>query len=268
MGDLNAVLGCRWLEATPDEPAAEYDCRGSRELPSAFHGVCDAIQVNCQSGGSARNLRLHCPSPNQFNRSRMLELLGGRTVAILGDSMANNLWCGMFCALSLAAPGMSYSTIAQGPSAGAISMSPPWTGAQPIQWILPGCADSRRHWGDNPKSAMSLHLGMKSVHSLATKLLHERTAQEPLVRMLFSCASKQHGELWYLAEAMARAVGWVGLASHADPLQRLCDWTNDGCNDSTFNKARHNMSRGARASSTDNSVLGTWQKVSSMLKVS
>ena len=57
----------------------------------------------------------------------MLELLGGRNVAILGDSMANNLWCGMFCALSLAAPGMSYSTIAQGPSAGAISMSPPWT---------------------------------------------------------------------------------------------------------------------------------------------
>ena len=114
---------------------------------------------------------------------------------------------------------------------------------------------------------MSLHLGMKSVHSLATKLLHERTAQEPLVLMLFSCASKQHGELWYLAEAMARTVGWVGLASHADPLQRLCEWTNDGCNDSTFNKARHNMSRGARASSTDNSVLGTWQKVSSMLKL-
>ena len=156
----------------PDEPAAEYDCRGSRELPSAFHAVCDAIQVNYQSGGPARNLRLHCPSPNQFNRSRMLELLGGRNVAILGDSMANNLWCGMFCALSLAAPGMSYSTIAQGPSAGAISMSPPWTGAQPIQCILPGCADYRRHCGDNPKSAISLHLGMKSVHSLAKKLLH------------------------------------------------------------------------------------------------
>ena len=154
MVDLNDVMGCRWLEATPNEPAAEYDCRGRRELPRSFHAVCGAIQVNYQSAGAARNLRLHCPSPNKFNMSRMLELLGGRTVAILGDSMANNLWCGMFCALSLAAPGASFGTIAKGPLAGAISMLPPWTSAQPVQWILPGCADSRRHCGDNPKSAM------------------------------------------------------------------------------------------------------------------
>ena len=267
MDDLNTVLGCHWLEATRGEPAAEYDCRGIRELPSSFHNVCDAIQVKYQSGGFARNLRLHCPSPNQFNRSRLLELLAGRTVAILGDSMANNLWCGMFCALSLAAPGMSYRTNAKGSSASAISMWPPWAGARPIQWIPPGCADSRRHCGDNPKSALSLHLGMQSVHSLAIKLLHARTAPEPLVLLLFSCASRQHGELWYLAEAMAHAVGWAGLASHADPLRRLCEWTNDGCNHSSFNKASHNMSRRARSRSTDNSVLGTWKKVNGMLKL-
>ena len=267
--DLNALLGCRWLEATPEEPAAQYDCRGIRKLPSSFHAVCDAIQVKYQSAGAARNLRLHCPSPNQFNRSRMLELLGGRTVAILGDSMANNLWCGMFCTLSLAAPGMTYRTVGEGPLAGTISMLPPWSRAQPIHWFLPGCADSRRHCGDNPKSALSLGLGMKSVHSLALKLLQERTAKEPpLVLMLFSCASRQHGELWYLAESIAHAEGWAGLASHADPLQRLCGWTDDRCNGSTFNKARRDMSPRSKARTFDNSVLGTWQKVSGMLQLS
>lgn len=86
--------------------------------------------------------------------------------------------------------------------------------------------------------------------------------------MLFSCAAKQHGELYYLAEAMAMNEGWAGLALHADPLQRLCERTNDGCKDSTFNKARHNMSRHSKHGTTDNSVLGTWSKVSDMLKQS
>ena len=100
---MHAASSCSWKPST--EPAV-YDCRAAKLRLPLWSQVCSKAAAKYQGyQPSLQSLGPRSCNGTHAHAHRMLRQLDGRTVAVLGDSHALNLWCALTCWFS-SAPGV------------------------------------------------------------------------------------------------------------------------------------------------------------------
>ena len=94
---------CSWR---PSAEPAVYDCQEAHQRLPLWSEVCRKAARKYQGyQPNLQRLGLHSCNGTHSHAHRMLRQLHGRTVAVLGDSHALNLWCALTCWFS-SAPGV------------------------------------------------------------------------------------------------------------------------------------------------------------------
>ena len=102
-GNMGADANCSWK---PSAEPAVYDCRAASLHLPLWSKVCSKAAAKYEGHQpDLQRLGLTACNGTHSHAHRMLRQLHGRTVAVLGDSHALNLWCALTCWFS-SAPGV------------------------------------------------------------------------------------------------------------------------------------------------------------------
>ena len=97
------MASCSWK---PSAEPAVYDCRAAKLRLPLWSQVCSKAAAKYQGyQPNLQSLGLRACNGTHAHAHRMLRQLNGRTVAVMGDSHALNLWCALTCWFS-SAPGV------------------------------------------------------------------------------------------------------------------------------------------------------------------
>ena len=175
MHDVAAGPSCSWK---PSAEPATYDCRAAELRLPLWSQVCRKAAAKYQGyQPNLRSLGLRECNGTRAHAHRMLRQLDGRTVAVLGDSHALNLWCALTCWFS-SAPGVLVERRDQPASLTIGRLANFSYGMTHVEdgvvrsrvaWMLPACYRSSGNRCGDPTS-MSTHPTTECSFSLAEKL--------------------------------------------------------------------------------------------------
>ena len=234
-----------WL----DDPAAlAYDCSALRPKTTAaqlWQRTCHHALSRHQPRQPARRLSWREPMAAAPSAMRLVSAIQNRTVWILGDSHALDLWCALTC---LALRASSSSHLQHGPkqlwlvtrvprsSEATNGLSTP-EAMHEARWRIPTCA-----YAKGGKCGVGTHCGTLGRASCTVgcglSLLPPPNASDPSVVLYSPCPA-------YLGSPLMRTVvDALGVRAHADldafralphpPLQALCEKIATNCSGSGF----------------------------------
>ena len=195
----HAASSCSWK---PSADPAVYDCRADKLRLPLWNQVCRKAAAKYQGyQPNLQSLGLRTCNGTHAHAHRMLRQLDGRTVAVLGDSHALNLWCALTCWFS-SAPGVLVERIDQPASLTigrlanfSYSMTHVEEGAvrSRVAWMLPACYRSSGNRCGDPTSMTASPLDECSV-SLAEKLAAATDGTGQRVVLLFNPCGVYFGD--------------------------------------------------------------------------
>ena len=189
------AASCGWV----DGGAARYDCIDVPGWAHACQGPHTRYSPMQPALRDARYVPCDVAWPTRFNASRALELLANRTVAIVGDSLANNLFCALTCAL-VRDGAATFGALARGPVAhtSTVRIS---DHLHSSSWVLPTCAGGRHGRCIYGHSTLGAGCGANALENLAGKA----EAGMQLVVLHNPCAAHANVGLDLLHARMANA---------------------------------------------------------------
>jgi hypothetical protein len=206
-------LTCGWQRRDPSQ-LLRYDCNGvidtwDAKLRTRLRRTCgDAFN----SPRPAEPLAYECAGRNRPTPDSFVRLLTGKTVAVLGDSMAGRLWCALVC-FTARATGATGSLVHEG-----LAIASP---AGTVSFVMSGEGGSPRHC--DPDSA--------DRHPMLSELRKQKRA---VVVAQNPCSAHQHdafyGLLTMMADGNMTLRGFAGLTP--DPLAWAacrCGWIAGEC---------------------------------------
>ena len=221
----SGMTSCSWK---PSAEPAVYDCRAAKLRLPLWSQVCSKAAAKYQGyQPNLQSLGLRACNGTHAHAHRMLRQLNGRTVAVMGDSHALNLWCALTCWFS-SAPGVLVERRDQPASLTigrlanfSYGMTHVEEGAvrSRVAWMLPACYKSSGNRCGDPTSMTARFCVDVDSHRVPYKYrLPSTGCHSP--RVADARGSPEHARRWPRPLESPAGRGLSHLVLHAVPPTR------------------------------------------------